>query len=109
LSIRETDEGSVLIYCFGGCSINSIVDSIGLDIAELYPPRKKSGKEPKKISKLFSSTQALQLLSKDSLLIILLGVDVIKGNPISQYDLDSCMKAVCNIVNIRYEYMGDQF
>ena len=28
LSVRETEEGAVLLYCFAGCSIQSIVDSL---------------------------------------------------------------------------------
>jgi hypothetical protein len=109
LSIRETDEGSVLIYCFSGCSVNSIVESIGLSLSDLFPPREKSGKEPKKTPKLYTPAQALQLFSDYSFLIVLLGIDIIKGNQISEYDLDCCMEAVCKIVNIRYECMGNQF
>ena len=37
LSIGVGDDGRVLIHCFAGCSIEEIVDAIGLSIADLFP------------------------------------------------------------------------
>ena len=38
LSIRETEGGSVLIHCFGGCDIYAVVSAVGLEISDLFPP-----------------------------------------------------------------------
>lgn len=37
LSVRETDDGRVLLNCFGGCSVDEITAAVGLDLASLYP------------------------------------------------------------------------
>lgn len=37
LSIKETDEGRILIHCFAGCGAADIMDAIGLRLSDLYP------------------------------------------------------------------------
>lgn len=37
LSIRELDDGRVLIHCFAGCSATDVMSSIGLTLSDLYP------------------------------------------------------------------------
>jgi hypothetical protein len=39
LSIRELDDGRVLIHDFGGCSTHAVLDAIGLDMGALFPAR----------------------------------------------------------------------
>ncbi|MDQ5851281.1 MAG: hypothetical protein M3380_04275, partial [Chloroflexota bacterium] len=39
LSIREADDGKVLLKCFAGCSTDSIVSALGLTMADLFEPR----------------------------------------------------------------------
>ena len=38
LSISEGDQGSVLIHCFAGCSAEAIVNAVGLELRDLFPP-----------------------------------------------------------------------
>jgi hypothetical protein len=36
LSVRETDDGRLLLYDFGGCSIEDVLAAIGLQLADLF-------------------------------------------------------------------------
>ena len=38
LSIGEGDGGSVLVHCFAGCSAEAIMNAVGLELSDLYPP-----------------------------------------------------------------------
>jgi hypothetical protein len=38
LSITEAADGRVLIHCFAGCPALDVVESIGIGLADLYPP-----------------------------------------------------------------------
>lgn len=38
LSVREGDDGRVLIHDFGGCPVEDVVAALGLDMADLFPP-----------------------------------------------------------------------
>lgn len=37
LSIRETDEGTVLLNCFAGCSAGEVLTAVGLEFGDLFP------------------------------------------------------------------------
>jgi hypothetical protein len=37
LSIRELEDGRVLLHCFGGCDTEAVLDSVGLSMAALFP------------------------------------------------------------------------
>ena len=38
LSIRETKDGKVLLYCFVGCAAEDVLYATGLSFNDLYPP-----------------------------------------------------------------------
>jgi len=39
LSIREEADGRLLVHCFAGCDVASIVGAVGLQLSDLFPPR----------------------------------------------------------------------
>lgn len=39
LSIRELDDGRILLHCFTGCPTADILAAVGLEFGDLYPPR----------------------------------------------------------------------
>ncbi len=52
LSIREADDGRILVYCFAGCSVEAICAALGLTVRELFadsepPSRRLQKAQPK--------------------------------------------------------------
>ncbi|MFZ3322738.1 MAG: DNA primase [Usitatibacter sp.] len=39
LSIREVDDGRVLVHCFAGCAVDDVLAAVGLDFDALSPPK----------------------------------------------------------------------
>lgn len=39
LSIREVDDGRVLLHDFGGCDTQAVLDALGLEMSALFPER----------------------------------------------------------------------
>ncbi|MCC5810038.1 MAG: hypothetical protein JJU06_06665 [Ectothiorhodospiraceae bacterium] len=39
LTIRETDDGTVLLKCWAGCGAADVVQAVGLELQDLFPPR----------------------------------------------------------------------
>lgn len=39
LSVRELDDGRVLIHCFGGCGVDAVLSALGLEMVDLFPER----------------------------------------------------------------------
>lgn len=42
LSLKETSDGKVLLKCFVGCSVKSIVDELHLQMSDLFPSKQES-------------------------------------------------------------------
>ena len=37
LALRELPDGRILLHCFGGCDLQSVLESVGLNISDLFP------------------------------------------------------------------------
>lgn len=48
LSISETSDGVLLVKCWAGCSANDIVQSIGLQLRDLFPGSNRKCRGPSK-------------------------------------------------------------
>ena len=53
LSIKPGDDGRVLMKCFAGCSTDTILDALGLNIKDLIPNGNGNGKNTQKIEKTY--------------------------------------------------------
>lgn len=51
LSIGLTQDGRILLNCFAGCTATQIVAAVGLDIADLMPPRSSEAQNHKGYSR----------------------------------------------------------
>lgn len=97
LSVRETPDGSVLLHCFAGCTVGSVLDALGLDTPSLYPPRQRSGNEPTRVARLLTPSQALQLLNDEAHLIAVAGANVTHGVILTEADLHRVVQATARI------------
>jgi hypothetical protein len=39
LSLRQLDDGRLLLHCFGGCDVSAVLGAVGFSLSELYPNR----------------------------------------------------------------------
>jgi hypothetical protein len=39
LAIRALEDQRILLRCFAGCSVNSVMSALGLRVSDLFPPR----------------------------------------------------------------------
>ena len=97
LSICQNPDGAVLIHCFGGCTVTDVVAAMGMELADLYPPWRPSGREPKRQPRLLSASQALALLDEEALLIAVAGANLAHGVALAQPDLDRLLKAAARV------------
>ncbi len=103
LSIRELPDGSLLIFCFGGCGAAAVVAALGLDMTDLYTQKEKSGSEPTRHPRLLTAGQALELLEKEALLVAVAAGNVLHGVVLNQCDLDRLTQAAGRIAWLREE------
>jgi hypothetical protein len=104
-SVAEKDDGSVRFRCWTGCTYEEVIQALGLNPSDLYPPKNLSGKEPKRPQRLLTSSQALEMLEIESQIILFIGTNICNGKTPSQKDLDRCIKAASRILYLRDECM----
>ncbi len=103
LSVRETPEGSVLLHCFGGCSVTEIVGAVGLNLSDLFPPREVPPGAPRRLPRLLTDAQGLDLLADESMVAAVAAGNVGQGVLLSKADRDRVIKAAGRINWIRHE------
>lgn len=94
LTIRETDEGKVLVHCFAGCSVHDVVGAVGIDISDLFPPRQHHGKRERRP---FATADILRCIAFEALVVAAAGAALLSGHPFSATDRERLMAAVSRI------------
>lgn len=87
LSIRELDDGRILLHCFAGCDVHAIVSAVGMKLSDLFPPRPLlDGRAPERNP--FSAEDALRCLAFEARLVQLAALDQLAGRVPTQKDVE---------------------
>jgi hypothetical protein len=103
LGVRLTDDGKILIHCFGGCSVSEIVGAVGLTLADLMPERPQGYDRTRAKVPRFSKSEMFDLLHHSSIILSLAIRQLMSGNPLSANDLISVTRAEQLIDSINKE------
>jgi hypothetical protein len=83
LAIRE-EGGKVVMHCFAGCDVRSIVESVGMDLTDLFPPNEIRQKPAPKV-RLFAS-DLLKVLQFEASIVAICARDMAKGKSLPEPD-----------------------
>jgi hypothetical protein len=95
LSIRELDDGRVLLHCFSGCSVHDVLSAVGLEMDALFPERPIGDRKPER--RPFSAEDVLRCLEFEATLVYLAAVDICAGRALSDEDIDRLAVAAARI------------
>jgi hypothetical protein len=110
LAIKESD-GTILLHCFAGCSPEDVAGAVGIEMHELFPPRRNEWspetEKPIKFGSVrFSAIDALRCLSGEGSVILLCACDMAEGKVLSPDERDRLVTAVGR-VNAAIDYLGE--
>ena len=105
LSIRELDDGRVLLHCFTGCAVEAILDAVGLQFGDLYPDQPLGHGLKGSETRLISARQGLEIVAKESLLISVIASDFAKSTVLSEKDRERLMLAAGRVCAVYSEVM----
>ena len=94
LSVREKDDGRILIQCFAGCEAQAIVESLGLTFSDLYPDKPISHHVR---GVRHNSRDLLHLVRREAMVVVLAAEDLKNGKPLSEGDHSRLLAAVGRI------------
>lgn len=79
LTVRELDDGRILVHCFSGCGAADVVAAIGLELTDLFPERLGQFKP---VPQPFSATDVLRALRRESGVLAIAVAHVAEGKPL---------------------------
>jgi hypothetical protein len=84
LSIREADDGRLLIHCFAGCDVGEIVAAIGLGLEQLFPIPLSTPFVRGRRERLITARQGLEIVAQEALVTAVIGSDAANGKPVTR-------------------------
>ena len=91
VSVRYVDD-RILLHCFVGCSVDEIVASMGLTLADLMPER-QGNYQHSKIRRI-PAIDILEFMAFEGLIIAIAGADFIKNGSLTEKDFERMKLAV---------------
>jgi hypothetical protein len=98
LSVRELDDGTILVKDFGGCGASDVVAAVGLELKDLFTER-PPGHQRKLSRAWLDARDVLACLSAEGQIVAIAASDIAEGRPISGADADRVLTAAGRIRN----------
>ncbi|MDP2025873.1 DNA primase [Sulfuriferula sp.] len=95
LSIREMDDGRVLLHDFGGSTPQEILAAVGLKFEDLFPERVIERGKPE--HRPFPAADILRALSLEVLIVYMAGRTLAQGTALAERDQERLLLAVARI------------
>jgi hypothetical protein len=65
MTIRELEDGRVLLHCFAGCEVQAVLGAVGLDFDALFPPKPIDYAKP--MRRPFPAADVVEAIMRDAL------------------------------------------
>lgn len=97
LAIRELPDGRILIHCFTGCSVDSVVSAIGLELSDLFPEDSRAIGHANPEHRPFPAADVLRCLNLEALVVSAAARTILDGNTLNDDDQERLMTALRRI------------
>lgn len=84
LSVRELDDGRILLHCFAGCNVQSILSAVSLEIDALFPEREIQHGKPER--RPFPAADVLRCIGFETLVVCAAAAALLAGHPFREVD-----------------------
>ncbi len=106
LSIAEAEDGRALLHCFAGCQAVAVVHVLGLQVADLFPPKpadvSPAGRaQQREAHRQAGWAAALNVLAREALIVQLAARTIVEGQPLSAEDWARLDQAIARIDDAR--------
>ena len=89
LSIRELEDGRVLLHDFGGCGTEAVLDSLGLEMQALFPerlPQTRAGVGYSPSHSRIPARDLLEALSLETGVVLVITQEILAQRRVSESD-----------------------
>lgn len=104
MSVREMDDGRVLVHCFAGCGVDAILGAVGLEFDALFPP--KPIENAPRVRRPYPAADVLEALAGESLFVATVACSMANGYEVTETDKDRLLLAQGRIEEARRLALG---
>jgi hypothetical protein len=98
LSVRELEDGTVLVKCFAGCGAADVVAALGLKFRDLFP-RRPADHRRKPSRSWLDARDVLACLATEGQVLAIAASDIADGRTFTAADADCIARAVRRVLN----------
>lgn len=109
LSIRELEDGRLLVHDFGGCEVGDVLEAVGLTLSDLFPQslrrlRVEGGHGSTMLH--IPARDLLEIISAETSVVVILAADLLDGRVIGATDWQRLALAAARIHRARDHACG---
>ncbi|HXQ01008.1 MAG TPA: hypothetical protein VN845_13210 [Solirubrobacteraceae bacterium] len=104
LSIRELDDGRVLLHDFGGCETGAVLAALGLTLADLFDKPLVGNFAPSRSR--IPARDLLEVISEEVTVVAIVASDVLERRSITEADWQRLAQAAARIGRARDHVHG---
>ena len=97
LSVRELEDGRILVHCFAGCDVGQVLGALAMEVSDLYPARTPigdGGHRSRPERRPFPAPDILRCVAFEALVVAAAAASLMAGHPIGLLDRERLMIAV---------------
>jgi hypothetical protein len=106
LAIREMDDGRILLHCFAGCETLNVVQAVGMDMTDLFPPDEKRKDYPiegkPRMKPAFYASDLMRILAFEALVVSICASDMRRGKALTDVDNERLKVAQMRIEEVMH-------
>lgn len=99
MTVREADDGIVLVHCFSGCNVEQILGAVGLDFDALFPPKPIEHAKP--LRRPFPAADVLESIATEARIVATASANIRQGIKLTDSDHERLMVAAERIFEAR--------
>jgi hypothetical protein len=105
ISVRELDDGRVLLYAFCGCGTDAVLAALGLTLSDLFPERLPLHSYAASHSHI-QARDLLEIISEEASVVAIIAADLLARKTISEKDWQRLATAVARMGRARDHAYG---
>lgn len=105
LSIRELDDGRVLVHDFAGCTFDEIIGAVGIEAHDLFPPR-VAADHIKGERRPFPASDVLEAIADETFYVAFMAATMAQGHVLTAVDKALLDRSYDRIMEARRYALG---
>lgn len=88
LSVRETNDGTVLVKCWSGCGAAEVMAAVELTLSDLFPEQKRDTyRQPILPGERWIPRDVLVALASEALIVLIAADSIVSSRPLNSSDV----------------------